>query len=576
MLEAQPLTLLNHVSGCVPAGCCVAVMGPSGCGKSTLLDVLAGRISKGSDLQGEVLVNGVAVKRKALKGTVAYVMQDDALQGVLTVRENLLYSARLRLGHLTDEEQHQRVAEVIDELGLRKVADTKIGNVFFRGVSGGERRRCSIGMELVTRPHILLLDEPTSGLDALSARMIVETLVKLARDGRAVVASIHQPSSQVFHLFDRVMLLSRGEQAFFGPIKVATAFFERIGQPCPTYVNPADHFLESINYDFQSDKPAAVQAILTAYVDSPERQRLLGCIEQQTGGMVETSRKYRTGWWTQTRWLLVRTFICYLRDPGVFWARFVMYSLLALMMGTLYLRMPDDIQWVLNRSSVLFFSVAFLCFMSIAALPAFLVEKEIFVRERRNAYYGVSPYAVSHIFIGVPFIMVIAVAFAGISYYMMNMNPGAEQFFYYLLALIASLMNAEALVTAISAVVPTFIIGIALGAAIFGAYMLVCGYFLLQKDIPGWWIWMNYIVFHKYAFEGMMANEFSGQNYTTSAGDCTYDYNHDGFVTGTEILSFYDYQDVQKWWWLLIVYAMAVFYYFLFYVALRFLNKGER
>lgn len=576
-LEHEKITLLNRVSGCVPAGMAVAVMGPSGCGKSTLLDVLAGRIKKGSDLTGDILVNGVAVKRKAMKGLVAYVMQDDALQGVLTVRENLMYSALLRLPEsMSRSEKSARVEEVIDELGLRKVANTKIGNVFFRGVSGGERRRCSIGMELVTRPQILLLDEPTSGLDALSARMICETLVRLARAGRTVIATIHQPSSQVFQLFDRLLLLSRGEQIFYGPLNYAAAFFERVGQPIPPLTNPADHYLETINYDFKNEKPAHIQALLEAYVDSPERTQLLGCIDQQAGGDVEIPDKYETGWWTQTYWLTIRTFWCYLRDPGVFWARFIMYFMLALMMGTLYLRMSYSASTIQDRSSVLFFSVAFLCFMSIAALPAFLVEKEIFVRERRNAYYGVSPYAVSHILIGVPFIILIAVTFAGVSYYMINMNPGAEQFFYYLLALIAALMNAEALVTAISAVVPTFIIGIALGAAIFGAYMLVCGFFLLQKNIPGWWIWMNYIVFHKYAFEGMMTNEFSGTNFTLPPGVCLFDANNDGFATGYEILSYYDYQNVQKWWWLLIVYGMAAFYYLLFYMALRWLNKGER
>ena len=575
--DHEKIILLDRVSGCVPAGKAVAVMGPSGCGKSTLLDVLAGRISKGSDLTGEILVNGVPVQRKAMKGLVAYVMQDDALQGVLTVKENLMYSALLRLPEAMPlSEKESRVEEVIDELGLRKVANTKIGNVFFRGVSGGERRRCSIGMELITKPQILLLDEPTSGLDALSARMICETLVRMASQGRTVIATIHQPSSQVFQLFDRLLLLSRGQQVFFGPLSYAAGFFERSGYPVPPMTNPADHYLETINYDFATERPAHITALLDNYASSPEKHQLLGCIDGQSGGPVETSGKYETGWWTQFRWLTSRTFFTHLRDPGVFWARFVMYFALALMMGTLYLRMADDASRILDRASVLFFSVAFLCFMSIAALPAFLTEREIFVRERRNAYYGVSPYAVSHIAVGVPFIVLIAVAFAGVSYYMMNMNPGAEQFFYYLLALIASLMNAEALVTAISAVVPSFIIGIAAGAAIFGAYMLVCGFFLLMKNIPGWWIWMNYIVFHKYAFEGMMYNEFNGQNYTLPAGDCLFDYNSDGMVSGYEILSFYDYNGVHKWWWLLIVFGMAAAYYFVFYLCLRVLNKGER
>src|SRR3989338_8567947 len=304
----ETVTLLNSVSGCIPSGECVAIMGPSGCGKSTLLDVLAGRMGRGTDLTGQVLINGIELKRKTRKCYVAYVMQDDSLNGVLTVRENLSYSALLRLPpEMNYEKKMARVDYVIDDLGLRKVANTKIGNVFFRGVSGGERRRTSIGMELITSPRILLLDEPTSGLDAMSARMICETLVKLSREGRTVIATIHQPSSQVFNLFDRLLLLTRGEQAYFGPLKEAVGFFESVGQPCPMFVNPADHYLETINYDFKKEKPASVLAVLDGYAQSTQKKQLISCIETHSALAENVPEvrlsKYQTGWFTQTRWL---------------------------------------------------------------------------------------------------------------------------------------------------------------------------------------------------------------------------------------------------------------------------------
>ena len=575
----ETVTLLNSVSGCIPSGQCVAIMGPSGCGKSTLLDVLAGRMGKGTDLTGQVLINGIELKRKTRKCYVAYVMQDDSLNGVLTVRENLTYSALLRLPpEMSYDQKMARVDHVIDELGLRKVANTKIGNVFFRGVSGGERRRTSIGMELVTEPKILLLDEPTSGLDSMSARMIVETLVRLARNGRTVLTTIHQPSSQVFQLFDRLLLLVRGEQVFFGPVTQALDFFARNGAPCPNFVNPADHYLEAINYDFQAQKPEAVQKLIQGYAESEERQYLMSCISQQQDQSiaVEKPQKYGASWLVQLRWLTSRTFVSYLRDPGVFWARIIMYSMLAILLGLLDLRMPQTAESILDRSSVLFFSIAFLCFMSVAALPAFLEERDSFVRERRNAYYSVSPYALSHIIISIPFIIAISLIFSGISYYMMNLNPAFEAFVYYNLVLIAALLNAEGLVIAISAVSPTFIIGLAAGAGLFGMYMLLCGYFVLFQNI-GWWLrWFSYIDFQRYCFEGMMYNEFYGANYTLAPGQCLFDSNGDGFASGIEVLSFYGYENTPKWGWFGIALAMAAFYYFVFYLFLRFFNKGER
>eukprot|EP00008_Paramoeba_atlantica_P008136 CAMPEP_0201474880 /NCGR_PEP_ID=MMETSP0151_2-20130828/367_1 /ASSEMBLY_ACC=CAM_ASM_000257 /TAXON_ID=200890 /ORGANISM="Paramoeba atlantica, Strain 621/1 / CCAP 1560/9" /LENGTH=440 /DNA_ID=CAMNT_0047854803 /DNA_START=83 /DNA_END=1406 /DNA_ORIENTATION=- len=293
--ETHTRVLLNHVFGHIPVGECVAIMGPSGCGKSTLLDVLAGRVSAATSSSlasfassfsasfsasfvekkkleereekggggsqgggddrggylGEVRMGGKQVVGSEMKKHVAYVMQDDALEGVLTVRENLFYSAMLRLPpSMSKEEKMERVEEVIGLLGLSKCADTKIGTPFLRGVSGGERRRCSIGMELITRPSILLLDEPTSGLDAKSSRLIVELLKKLAKTGRVVLFSIHQPSSEIYRLFDKIMLLSKGQQIFFGPSDSAVEFFQSLGFPLPPRMNPADHYLEVINRDF--------------------------------------------------------------------------------------------------------------------------------------------------------------------------------------------------------------------------------------------------------------------------------------------------------------------------------------
>lgn len=277
-----------------------------------------------------------------------------------------------------------------------------------------------------------------------------------------------------------------------------------------------------------------------------------------------------------------------------------MYGMMAIVMGTLYLRMGYNQSTIQDRISVLFFSVAFLCFMAIAALPAFLIEREIFIRERRNAYYSVLPYAVSHWLVAIPFIFLVAIIFSTFSYYMMELNPAAESFFYFLLVLAVSLVCAEGMVTAISTVVPSFIVGIAMGAGLFGMYMLVCGFFVRYSNIPKYWIWFHYIVFHKYAFEGFMVNEFAGSEFrcypgaevnTTDLMDtvsnvtetCVQacvcllpDLNSDCLISGTEVLTEYEYEDVNKWIWLAVLWGMAFVYFLLFYFSLRFLNTGER
>lgn len=147
----------------------------------------------------------------------AYVTQSDDLIGTLTVRETIHYSAHLRLNNsITPAEKKVIVESTILEMGLQDCADTPIGNWHIRGLSGGEKRRVSIALEILTRPRMLFLDEPTSGLDSASAYFVITTLKNLSRDGRTVIASIHQPSSEVFDLFENLFLLSCGQTIFFG------------------------------------------------------------------------------------------------------------------------------------------------------------------------------------------------------------------------------------------------------------------------------------------------------------------------------------------------------------------------
>lgn len=154
----------------------------------------------------------------------AYVTQENVLLGTLTVRETITYSALLRLPSSMSKEEVRRAVEgTIEELGLEDCADRPIGNWHLRGISGGEKKRLSIALEILTRPRLLFLDEPTSGLDSASAFFVIQTLKQMALDGnKTVISSVHQPSSEVFALFDDLFLLSGGETVYFGEAKQAT------------------------------------------------------------------------------------------------------------------------------------------------------------------------------------------------------------------------------------------------------------------------------------------------------------------------------------------------------------------
>ncbi|CEJ00122.1 hypothetical protein RMCBS344292_14188 [Rhizopus microsporus] len=210
--SVQGKSILSNLSGFVEPGQMLAVMGPSGAGKSSLLDILARKHKRGV-ASGNILLNGTSPNMRQFRRLTGFVDQDDSLMGTLTVRETLTYAAMMRLPRsLPLHAKLKRVEEVIQELGISKIADSKIGMPGKRGISGGEKRRVSIGKELVTGPSLLFLDEPTSGLDAYNAGVVMDCLQRLAHEGkRTIIVTIHQPRSNIYKMFDSLMLLSAGQ-----------------------------------------------------------------------------------------------------------------------------------------------------------------------------------------------------------------------------------------------------------------------------------------------------------------------------------------------------------------------------
>lgn len=223
----------------------LAMLGPSGSGKTTLLTALGGRL--GGKLSGTITFNGKPFSN-SMKRNTGFVTQDDVMYPHLTVTETLVYTALLRLpSSITKEEKVTHAQDVITQLGLTKCKNSIIGDALLRGVSGGERKRVSIGQEMLINPSVLFLDEPTSGLDSTTAQRIVSTLWDLANGGRTVVMTIHQPSSRLFYMFHKVLLLSEGNTMYYGKGEEAMDYFSSIGYAPSVTMNPSDFLLDLAN-----------------------------------------------------------------------------------------------------------------------------------------------------------------------------------------------------------------------------------------------------------------------------------------------------------------------------------------
>ncbi|CAN0898909.1 ABC transporter G family member 28 [Linum grandiflorum] len=244
-LKGKNKHLLRCVTGKLSAGRVSAVMGPSGAGKTTFLSALTGK-ALGCRVTGMVLVNGKADPIQAYKKIIGFVPQDDIVHGNLSVEENLWFSARCRLSaDLPKMEKVLVVERVIESLGLQPVRDSLVGTVEKRGISGGQRKRVNVGLEMVMEPSLLILDEPTSGLDSSSSQLLLRALRREALEGVNICMVVHQPSYALFRMFDDLILLAKGGlTAYHGPVKKVEEYFAGLGIIVPDRVNPPDYYID--------------------------------------------------------------------------------------------------------------------------------------------------------------------------------------------------------------------------------------------------------------------------------------------------------------------------------------------
>lgn len=496
-------TILRNVSGRCGPGELTAILGPSGSGKTTLLDILGDRTSSGH-IDGTVELNGELRQSKIFRSLTSYVAQEDSLLGSFTVRETLVMAAKLSLPRfVSSNEINERVERVVDEMGLRVCQSTLVGDMFFKGISGGQKRRLSIAMELLSNPSILLLDEPTSGLDSASTFNVMEFIVKLCHEGKTVICTIHQPSSLVYDMFTNVMVLSGGETVYCGPRTQALPHFASVGHPCPMYSNPAEYFIALVNADFNGH--ADISTLVEAYAKSPTAQNLASRIDADRRELQHSKVEAAPApsAWRQFCVLMHRNSLNNIRNPGIYWVRLFMYFMLSFMVGTMYVSTNDDITDD-DMVPLLFYVQAFLVFMSVAVLPFFIEQRAVFLRERANSSLNVFSYVLANFLAAIPGIFLIAL----ISTILVVYLSGINSFSSFLLNLFLSLVTAESLMHVIGAAVPHYIIGIALGAGIFGMFMLCEGFMVPRDTIPDYWIWAYYLAFHTYSFESFVYKHF--------------------------------------------------------------------
>lgn len=582
----QKKIILHPMSGHVSPGECLAIMGPSGAGKTSLLNILAQRVKAS---EGEITVNGQNVE-KSFRGLSAFVQQDDVLMGNLTVREVMRYAALLRLD-LPLKEKMARIDQILDELGLTKCADTVVGIPGFKkGISGGERKRLSIAIELLTEPSVLFLDEPTTGLDAKTALNVMDTIIKIARNGRAVVLTIHQPRSDIYRRFDKLLLLARGKVAYFGPANKAVEYFSSLPpitpeQPdifkCPDEYNPADYLIDLITETTSATFLGTEQKIednrRIEYILN-EYEKNFTYVKPYLDAKLDINlgnfSTYRTNWITQFFVLLVRSFLNVMRDRMLTISRAIQSIVMALVVGLIYLKMPFDQNSVINRRGVLFFMMLNTNMGTLfTSLIVFLSEeKGVFLRERASKTYRVSSYYLSKSIAEFPNVIIFTCLFGAISYWMCNLNPAVDRFFMFLFIMIVSNLASQSLGMLLACIAPTSDVALALAPILTTILMLFAGLYLNISSIPNYLIWIYYISMFHYAYEALILNEFQGVTFSCPEEPqiCAYP-TGDAFIQDMAMTG----KMATIWINIAMLFALILVMRILTYIVLRFAQKPK-
>lgn len=515
--------ILKNVNGCFKSGELTAVLGPSGAGKSTLLNILAGyNANVDGIIGGKVLLNGTERNLRRFRKISCYIMQDDVLMPHLTVAESMMVSANLHLKQLlTVDEKKKVIRDILSVLGLSASSHT-----YMSEISGGQRKRLAIALELVNNPPIIFLDEPTSGLDSQSAYQCIRLMKTLAQGGRTVICTIHQPSAKLFEMFDKLYILTAGQCIFHGTLKNLLPYMETQRLVCPIYHNPADFIIEVASGEYGDITPELVKE--WKIQEKREELKRMESGDFSTGENVDALLAHEmlmsmmpncvynksasteslapsTSQTNQFSVLSKRAFISIIRDRMFTHLRVISVIVVAVLIGLMYYGIGNDGNKVHNNTGCLFFSMLFLLF--IALMPTVLtfpMEKVVFMREHLNNWYSLKSYYLAKTVADLPFQIVLPLIYCSIVYFMTDQPNDGTRYLKYLVITILTCLVAQSIGLLLGAVAPNVPTAVFVAPVTGIPVLLFSGFFVSFDTIPKYMQWITYVSFARYSWEGMI------------------------------------------------------------------------
>lgn len=544
---SPPTYILRDVSFTAWPSQLLAIVGPSGAGKSTLLDILAARTLP---TQGSVLLNNSPLHPASFRKLAAYVPQHDASLPLLSILETFTFAARLLLPSTSDVSTV--VASLLADLRLSHLAHTRLAS----GLSGGERRRVSIGLSLLHDPSVLLLDEPTSGLDSASAFNIMQTLGAIATSRRrTVIVSIHQPSFKILSIIDSILLLSKGTVIHHGTLSSLEAFLHSNGFTVPAQLNSLEYAMEILS-QLQDKKEFTVadEPPLSSPPSSQSNNNDMREVRYTSSRSREIFTLYNRFWKIicRTKQLLLTNTLEAL-GVGIF-------------LGTIYIHVGLDKQGMEKRLGLFAFTLTFLLSSTTETLPIFVSERQILLRETSSGVYRLSSHLIANTLVFLPYLLAIALIYSISVYFLVGLCASWQAFSYFVLVIWSVVLMANSLVLFLSSIAPNYIAGTSLVMMCLACFFLFSGYFISKDSMPRYWLFMHYLSLYKYALDALLINEYSC---LLSRCLIWFEGGKVCAVTGRDVLERRGLHERQRWTNVQIMLGFFVFYRMLCLLVLR-------
>ncbi|KIX01062.1 uncharacterized protein Z518_10128 [Rhinocladiella mackenziei CBS 650.93] len=577
--------ILKDVSAQLPSRSLTAIVGASGSGKTTMLNVISHRVTDPKFQQFGTVTYESSVEslgQDAASGRIgmAYVLQQDILLPSLTVRETLQYAADLRLATTKTKAERQAMVEtVIKELDLHKCANTRIGNDAHKGCSGGEKRRTSIGIQLLADQPVLILDEPTTGLDAASAIQVVQTLKILAQRGKTVVMTIHQPRSEIWRLVDNLVLLSRGSPVYSGPVGECLPYFEQIGHKMPPFFNPFDFVIDLAAVDLRSQESERASLVRVRQLQEAWRTKSADTLDDPTrppAGEALTASKPVLGgnpFNEMLQEVLVHTrraFTVTCRDRLGLLASMVESLSMGIMSGWIFYQLSSDLAGIRSRQGAMYSACALQGYLILLFETYRLtIDIEVYDRERIEGVVKPISFIISRRFARIPLEdFPVPLLYSVIFYFMAGFRADANQFFTFFAIQLLLHMIAVNLATVCVALHRQFMIASLIANLTFTLQTMGCGFFINTRSIALWLRWIKWTAYVFYAFGALCTNEFAGHFYDCPSPGGPQDPVCKEY-TGTYILASLDLPSNWLWRPIVVLFGFGLFFFILSGVILQ-------